>query len=224
MFKKIKEKILQKIEEAKRINEQKYENLIAKFNDEIAKKTQWSPLKKGGTNFKTHNLFKHSLMLMQYKISAGAKVFLGVFGVIGFSTLVVGLYIIFVKFQPVAWFILLFGTVFFGVSVFMYRTMGKPIIFDQSMGFVYKGFKQPKFSGAQEENTELTYFSDIHAIQIIEEYIHSDKSRYYSYELNLVLKDANRVNIIDHGNYQQIAQDAQDIAKFIGVPIWDAVK
>lgn len=224
MFKKIKEKILQKIEEAKRINEQKYENLIAKFNDEIAKKTQWSPLKKGGANFKTHNLFKHSSVFMEYKISVGTKIFLGVFGVVGFSTLAGGLYILFAKLHPIAWFFLLFGTILVSASVLIYRTMGKPIIFDQSMGFIYKGFKQPKFSGAPEENTELTYFSDIHAIQVIEEYIRSDKSRYYSYELNLVLKDANRINIIDHGNYKQIADDAQDIAKFIGVPVWDTVK
>ena len=50
-----------------------------------------------------------------------------------------------------------------------------------------------------------------------------DKSRYYSYELNLVLEDGSRLNVIDHGNVEAIRADAQKLAAFLGKPLWDAI-
>ena len=224
MFNKIAEKISKAIENAKQAHEQRMQELATRFNDDIAKKTSWEPLKSGGANFKTHNLLKQSSNVIKYTMSIGAKIFLAIFAVVGIGGLVAAMYIIFIKGDSNGWIFLLFGSIFSLVSFFMYKTIGKPIILDRTMGFVYKGFKPPKFSGMQAENTEMTYFNDVHAIQIIKEYIRSNKSRYYSYELNLVLKDATRVNIIDHGNYPQISKDAEEISKFIGKPVWDAVK
>ena len=47
-------------------------------------------------------------------------------------------------------------------------------------------------------------------------------SRYYSYELNLVLKDGTRLNVVDHGGKSLLNANAETLAQFLNVPVWDA--
>ena len=75
----------------------------------------------------------------------------------------------------------------------------------------------------KEELKAFTKLDDIHAIQLISEYISGKKSSYYSYELNLVLKDASRINVIDHGNDSTISSNAKVLSRFLDVPVWDAI-
>ena len=49
-----------------------------------------------------------------------------------------------------------------------------------------------------------------------------NKSAYYSYEMNLVLNDGKRLNVVDHGNQAKLREDAQTLATFLNVPVWDA--
>jgi hypothetical protein len=69
---------------------------------------------------------------------------------------------------------------------------------------------------------ETTALGEIHALQLISEHCTSDNSSYYSYELNLVLADGRRINVVDHGNRATLYSDADSLAAFLGVPIWDA--
>jgi len=71
--------------------------------------------------------------------------------------------------------------------------------------------------------------ADVYAIQLIKEYVpgssgtDSRSSPYYSYELNLVLKDGERMNVVDHGNLTRIRADAIKLGEFLGnLPVWDA--
>ena len=50
----------------------------------------------------------------------------------------------------------------------------------------------------------------------------SGETSFYSYELNLVLADGSRVNVVDHGNLPRIRRDAAMLAGFLGVPLGDA--
>jgi hypothetical protein len=54
------------------------------------------------------------------------------------------------------------------------------------------------------------------------EYVTGNKSSYYSYELNLVLDDGRRINVIDHGNLDRLRSDAQPLSRFLDKPVWDA--
>jgi len=45
-----------------------------------------------------------------------------------------------------------------------------------------------------------------------------------SYELNLVLKDGSRRNLVDHGNLPALRDDARELAGFLIVPLWDATE
>jgi len=69
----------------------------------------------------------------------------------------------------------------------------------------------------------LAPLDQVHALQLVSEYCSGNKSSYYSYELNLVLKDGRRVNVIDHGNINRIRQDAQTLSNFLGKPVWNAL-
>ncbi|MEL6133809.1 MAG: hypothetical protein AAFR59_10645 [Bacteroidota bacterium] len=53
------------------------------------------------------------------------------------------------------------------------------------------------------------------------EHVHSGRTDYKSYELNLVLKDARRIQIVDHTYIQQIRTDAAQLRDFLEIPVWD---
>ena len=40
--------------------------------------------------------------------------------------------------------------------------------------------------------------------------------------MNLVLHDGRRYNVVDHGDQAKIRADAQALAAFLNVPVWDA--
>ena len=63
----------------------------------------------------------------------------------------------------------------------------------------------------------------IHALQLISEYCRGNKSSYYSYELNLVMEDGSRMNVVDHGNQAKLREDAQTLSTFLDKPAWDAI-
>ena len=60
------------------------------------------------------------------------------------------------------------------------------------------------------------------ALQIIGEHIRDEDGSFNSFELNLVLTDNSRRNVIDHINLKAIIKDAKDLSNFLNVPIWHA--
>ena len=149
MFEKLKEKYAELL----KAQMEKYKIDTSQFNDPIADETSWAPLKPGGANFKSHSLEKVSSSLMQYKLSTGGKIFLGLFAVIGLTAMIIGL-ILLLNGKGFSLFIVLFGSIFFGVSFIMYRTMAKPVTFDATMGLIWVGHKQPKFAGDNNSQKE----------------------------------------------------------------------
>jgi hypothetical protein len=67
-------------------------------------------------------------------------------------------------------------------------------------------------------------FDDIYALQLIKERVRTKNSSYSSYELNLIHKDTTRTNLVDHGKYALLQQDAEMLSSVIGVPLWDGTK
>ena len=53
-------------------------------------------------------------------------------------------------------------------------------------------------------------------------FISGSKSSYYSYELNLVLHDGSRINVVDQGNLKRLRSDANAFSQFLDKPVWDA--
>ena len=196
------------------------------FNDPVALKTDWRPLVRGGTNFRTHKLVTVDATQMEFETTLTTKIFYTIFMAIGASSATfipyfilkgkeIGSFNLYIDglmngnyiaetFAPIV-----FGLIFFTVGIFMYNSLEKLILFDRTTNKFIKG----------SEEISLT---DIHAMQIISEYVRSDKNSYYSYELNLVLKNGDRVNVVDHGSYKHLVKDASELSNTLGIKIWDS--
>ena len=195
------------------------------FRNPLAEKVSWSPQKSGGSNFKNFRLVLKDSRTLIYKPTSFSYVFSAFFLIAP----VTFLFIFslngeinqsdqFLKFP----FILIIP-IFIGTAVFMAYKILRPQGFNKQLGYHYKSFKKPTSQREVPESNKWTKLDQIEAIQIIKERVRTKNSSYSSYELNLVLKDASRINVIDHSKYKQIQEDARVIADFIGIPYWDAV-
>lgn len=194
----------------------------AKFNDTVAMKTEWTPARGGGTNFRTHKLLKNNSQCLEFKATWFTKLFCGVFFAGGLMFLVFALNGSFKSSGAASVFVVIFPLVFMGVGAVMYYFFTAPIVFDKRRGYYCKGRKTPVKGYSRGQLKNFAALEEIHALQLLREYCRSDKSSYYSYELNLVLKDGRRMNVVDHGNRKQLQEDARMLGVFLGVPVWDA--
>jgi len=197
----------------------------AKFGDSVASKIAWTPVKSGGANFRTQKLVKVSPYRIEFRASVEAKFFysgfllLGLGAIIGFScsNFSGGTF----SFNPKTIMPLVMGAVFCAIGGLMLYFGTMPMVFDKMRGCFWKGRQPP---GEMIDKTALKHYSEfsrIYALQIISE-LCQGKSNYYSYELNLVLDDGQRINIADHGNLQKLREDAKTLSEFLGKPLWDA--
>jgi hypothetical protein len=191
----------------------------ASLNDEVATMTKWTPAKGGGTNIGTHSLKIMSSGRVEFKMKKTAFLFPAVFMLAGLGA-GIGMTIGGLKKNDMKmlYFGIPFGTIFFLAGFFILRSFMTPRVFDLDIGYYWKGRKSPNMYSKKTEKCQL---EDIHAIQVLEEYCRGDKSSYYSYELNLVLKDGSRMNVVDHGKLKLIKEDAQKLAQFLNIPVWD---
>ena len=197
------------------------------LQDPLALKTAWTALKSGGTNFRTHRLVQPHSGRLEFKPTITAYVFYSIFILVGAGLLAA--FPLEALFSPGAgsedktaiFFCMLMGTVFISIGIFMAYTGTSPIVFDQMRVLFWKG--RPREGGriSRESFTTACELSRIHALQIIAEHCRGSKSSYYSYELNLVLDDASRLNVVDHGALRAMKRDAAKLAGFLNVPVWD---
>ena len=205
------------------INKSKKSVNLSEFKDPIAEKTKWKPAKSGGTNFRTHKLFSPTPYRAEFKPSIGAKIIYIFLCLIGLTTIIGFLFTSFKggKFDPEFIFPIIIGLIFIIIGGGLFYSGSKPIVFDKMSGYFWKGNQDPKQIMDKSKIKHYCKLSDIHALQIISENCRGDKSSFYSYELNLVLINAKRINIIDHGNLKKLREDAEILSQFLGKPVWD---
>jgi len=120
-------------------------------------------------------------------------------------------------------FILSMGVLIATVGGYLLYVSTVPIVFDRRRRFFWKGRKAPD---EVVEKSSLAHFApleDIHALQLIPEYFRSPKGSFYSYELNLILNDGRRINVVDHGDQNKLREDAETLSGFLEKPVWDAI-
>jgi hypothetical protein len=65
-------------------------------------------------------------------------------------------------------------------------------------------------------------FSEVFAVQLLGERVREEEAPDFdSYELNLVLRDGTRLNVVDHANRGQLEQEAQQLARLIDCQVLD---
>lgn len=215
------EKIMNTVEQAKKLG-RAMEFDPSVFDDPIAKKAHWTRLKRNNTNFKSRNLKEVSPGRLEYKSSMPALLFSLVFMVIG-----AGIPLWYVLFYhdssadiQTILFPFIFGIIFFGVGFYFFNSKRKPIVIDKTAGLFWIGKNDPS---TWMENDSAVRLSDIHAVQLLSEFVRGEKRSYYVYETNFVLKDGGRVNVVSQGGPRNSSMaEAQKLANFLDVPIWDA--
>ncbi len=65
---------------------------------------------------------------------------------------------------------------------------------------------------------------DIHAIQLLHKMFKREDMTEDGYELNIVLKDTQRINALCYENKNQLRKDAAVLARFLDKPLWDAIE
>lgn len=198
----------------------------ALFGDPLATRIEWTPVNRGGANFRTHKMAQTGGGRFEFRATVGAWLFYLVFLLAGLAVAIgipageycKGTF----TFGSDLIFPLLFGLIFASVGGSMLFIGTKPIIFDKVRGFYWKGRKAPYELAAPAAHKNAARLQDIHALQLIAEHCRGKNSSYYSYELNLVLENGQRLNVIDHGNLEKIRADAAALSRFLDKPVWEA--
>lgn len=182
----------------------------------------WTPLKSGGTNFSTHRLVAVDADTISFRPTRGALFFYWVFIAFGLVPLGIAGWLILEGGPQLKLEILLalgFGLVFSGVGVTLHLFGTRPIIFDRKREYFWKGRTDPDAVWDKRELKHFAQLDDVIGLQVLTEVVSSDKGSFRSYELNLVLNDGSRLNVVDHGNEDRLRQDAESLADFLGVDI-----
>ncbi len=206
---------------------------LSRFNSSVAERTEWTPLKPGGTSFRTHTFYKEP-GIGKFKATKGVFLFSGLFMATGLIFPV--LLFAFPGMESdvnvqIPFFVNLIPLVFFIAGFFILRASTKPIIFSRNNGYFWKG--RLKEGESPEQSPLKTYcrLKEIEALQIVSERVRSSSSSssggsssFKSYEINLVLHNGERINVIDHGNRKKLLEDAEKLASFLGVQVWDGTR
>ncbi|MBN2163811.1 MAG: hypothetical protein JXR25_12425 [Pontiellaceae bacterium] len=201
----------------------------SQFNDPVAMQTRWSPLCGGGTNFRTRRLVMPEPGRVEFRTTAGAYFGSIIFGLFGLLALFFAFTILFPRpecevARPAGLIPGFVGMIFCTVAIWLFRRFTLPVTFDQAHGFFWKGPLSPRDAMQPDEVKCHCRLIDIHALQLISELCSGDKSSFYSYELNLILKSGERINVFDHGSLKAARADAHTLAEYLGCPLWDAVR
>ena len=196
----------------------------SRFGDPLASQTAWTPIKAGGSNFRTYKLVKSGPNRVEFRPMLGAVLFYLMFAIIGLAMVIGACSILFspAKFEPRTVMLLFVGLLFTGIGGYLINANTQPVVFEKGRGAFWKGRKGPDEVINAKGSGRFARLDDVHALQVISEYCSGGKSRYYSYELNLVLKNGERINVVDHGNRTRLREDAEHLAAFLGKPLWDA--
>lgn len=217
-------KFMEKLGEALGIEHDMFDP--SELGDPVAMQTGWTPAtKKGGAHFRSHELVESNSERLEFRASMGLELFCLTFLGLGLICLIVFTFAILSGGEKVSWKILwpIGGALVFtivGACMLYFGTT--PIVFDRQRGFFWKGRKNPDHVFDKRTLKHLAELEKVHALQLISKVVNSDESSWDCYELNLVLEDGKRINVVVHGNQDKLREDAGTLSAFLGKPIWDA--
>jgi hypothetical protein len=175
----------------------------------VAAKVAWRPLHVGGSNFRTAALAAEGDGTWRVGPSLGWYAFSLVFAGMGAWVLAEH-----VHGRGLAWPVVagaaLFVVIGLGLMLGAARWRIEPV-----RGRLWR--RARPFSPEREVRTV-----DVVALQLLPEWVVAQRSRYWSYELNLVLADGSRVGLMDHGSLDAMRDDAARLGALLGVPVWEA--
>lgn len=207
-------------------------NYINSIDDEIVKKSSFLPLKRWWTNIKSHDLIIDEYWNYIFKVKwLFPIVFLWLFSIPLIATL-----IIFLKDLQILWantdfwnyvWQIVFSLIFIAPAWLLFYFLFRSYIFDfQNWYFYDTRLTKKLFELVEQEKykDKIIPIREIQALQIVSERVHGKNTSYTSYELNMILKDSGRINIIDHWNLEEIRKNADELANKLWVKVYDLTK
>ncbi|MCI5144849.1 MAG: hypothetical protein D3923_04815 [Candidatus Electrothrix sp. AR3] len=203
--------------------------------DPVAEQTQWTPLRSDISGFRTHYLVEAHSARLEFRPSINLILF-GFFFL--FSGILVFLFVLFnlpfSGYTPKETFLLKFGSSLVPLSfavmggVILYLNTAR-IVFDKQKSLLWKGHKmsdQPFDHLRKPFNDFFTIeLKRVHALQLIRSNLEN------SFELNLVLKDGNRVTLMSYqlgkknsayyAEQKRIRDDTEKLSAFLEKPLWE---
>ncbi len=215
-------KVTTALENARNEQRELLEWVLEGIADPLAQEIEWTPLVGWWASFGTHRLITNPQGNLEFQATAFAKMFALLFVVLGvvfdivvFANLFDANNIGFELILP-----LFLSTAFTFGWLYMYRHFSRPIVFDKQLGYFYKGKPQMNLGLIDPTDKNIVPLSSIHALQIITERVQTKNASFLSHEINLILDDKRRINIVDHANLTQIHAESKQLAEYLGVPVW----
>lgn len=207
--------------------QERFNNYISSINEEIVKNSSFIPLKRGWTNIKSHDLIIENNWNYLFKVKwFFPEVFLGIF----FTPIITTIIILYSKnfevnnmFWEFLW-LIIYSIIFSWLAWLIFYSLHRSYIFDFQNWYFYDTiYTQKLFEFLRDEKykNKIISLKEIQALQIISERVHGKNTTYTSYELNMILKNSSRVNIIDHWNLEEIRKNASELANKLWVKVYD---
>lgn len=189
--------------------------------DPVAQKTQWSPAESGGHSGRSARLVEVNNQRMAVKITKSA-----IYTAVGSLAMLAIVFVFTVgdrwitpeAEKPYLFTAVLVGMILF--TIYSLMTLAKPRTFDKTNGWYWCGFGLGNDTNKIKTHRKSVPLHDIHALQVMTEQVSKSNGHYNSYELNLVLKDGTRRNVVDHSDFSTLMGDARVLAGFLNVDIW----
>ena len=166
----------------------------------------WTPLRAGGTGYSTHRLVATRTGLVfarswrTWAWTLGGLAFAGLLTVSGLVTVLKGSLLLGLVVLPMG-LLLLAGALLLLVT--------RAVRFDGARRVISIGGRRVPFS-------------DVLALQLLGERVREEEAPDFdSYELNVVLKDGTRLNVVDHAHRGQLEQEAQQLARLVDCRVLD---
>jgi hypothetical protein len=188
------------------------------FKDPIAQKTEWKPiLKESNRNFRIKRLSKAGETKLAFKAPAGSTAIYRNCALAGLAGLAL------MAFTQTGTLILwIVAVIAVLIGLWGIYLQSEPITFDKAAGVFKRGRKQ------------TIKFDEIYALQLLSRIVDvkvppkkgqkGQVNKINIYELNVVLNDGSRENVIAHAGLKEILEDSNTVSNFINKPIWDAIK
>ena len=186
--------------------------------------TNWSPLTTTNTNFTTHRLvvdgdvahFKPGVMLYIFTM-----LFYGAFLGLSFYVLSHSDFQEQIGHQLVMPLKVVLAIAAIVTVYVIYKKLSSPIVFSKINGWFWKGHESPDAKPNQTDLKNAIKLDQIVGLQILGKRQHSTKSTrsYVCYELNLILADHSRINVLTSGGLISMLVEAEELGEFLDVPV-----
>lgn len=184
------------------------------YKDTVAQNTEWTTILQGkNSNLRIKRLSQEGETKLRFKPAASSIAIYRNCALAGLAALALMTFT-----QTGTWIMRILAVIAVLLGGWGVYLQSQPLDFDKTAGVFRRGRKQ------------TIKFDEIHAVQLLSRIVETktppkgELKKISIYELNLVLNDGSRLNLVSHGGLKEILEDSNAISSFINKPIWDAIK